>query len=102
MLLVVKWMGVDLDEDYFLIVYLESFDICGFIDEFFVVEKLLLFQVLDFVCCYQMEMFIEKIFLNIIEVMKKEFDKDFLNFFLKNDLNIFENKLVFIYDCGVV
>ncbi|ELI9303359.1 hypothetical protein ACYOBM_004532, partial [Escherichia coli] len=100
MLLVAKWMGVDLDEDHSLIAYPESFDIRGLTDEFSVAEKLSLLQAPDSVRRHQMEMLIEKIFPNITEAMKKEFDKDLLNFPPKNDLNTLENKSVLTYDRG--
>ena len=45
-----------------------------------------------------MEMLIEKVFPNISEAMKKEFDKDLLKFPPKNDLNTLENKSVLTYD----
>ena len=44
-----------------------------------------------------MEMLIEKVFPNISEAMKKEFDKDLLKFPPKNDLNTLENKSVLTY-----
>ncbi|ECQ3861575.1 hypothetical protein F0A75_21685 [Salmonella enterica] len=98
MMLAAKWMGVELDEDHSLIAYPESFDIRGLTDEFAVAEKLALLQAPDSVRRHQMEMLIEKVFPNISEAMKKEFDKDLLKFPLKNDLNTLENKSVLTYD----
>ncbi|CZY89603.1 Uncharacterised protein [Enterobacter hormaechei] len=98
MQLAAKWMGVELDEDHSLIAYPESFDIRGLTDEFAVAEKLSLLQAPDSVRRHQMEMLIEKVFPNISEAMKKEFDKDLLKFPPKNDLNTLENKSVLTYD----
>ncbi|EBD6220704.1 hypothetical protein C2N84_21730 [Salmonella enterica] len=100
MLLAAKWMGVDLDEDHSLIAYPESFDIRGLTDEFAVAEKLSIIQAPDSVRRHQMEMLIEKVFPNITEAMKREFDKDLLKFPPKNDLNSLENKSVLTYYHG--
>ncbi|KAB0846661.1 hypothetical protein FZI10_20630 [Cronobacter sakazakii] len=100
MQLVAKWMGISLDEENSLISYPESFDIRGLTDEFAVAEKLALLQAPDSVRRHQMEMLIEKVFPNISEAMKKEFDKDLLNFPPKNDLNTLENKSVLTYHRG--
>ncbi|ELY4074493.1 MULTISPECIES: phage portal protein [Cronobacter] len=100
MQLVAKWMGISLDEENSLISYPESFDIRGLTDEFAVAEKLSLLQAPDSVRRHQMEMLIEKVFPNISEAMKKEFDKDLLNFPPKNDLNTLENKSVLTYHRG--
>ncbi|WP_437435685.1 hypothetical protein [Escherichia coli] len=67
----------------------------GLTDEFSVAEKLSLGG-LTFVTNSQM--LISEDFPNITEAMKKEFDKDFLNFPPKNDLNTLENKSVLTYD----
>lgn len=92
MMLVAKWMGISLDEDHSLISYPESFDIRGLTDEFAVAEKLSNLEAPDSVRRHQMEMLIDKVFPNISEAMKKEFERDLLNFPPKNGSNTLENK----------
>lgn len=96
--LVGKWMGEELEEDHTLVSYPESFDIRGLTDEFAVAQQLSELQAPESVRRYQMEMLIDKIFPNVTEKMKKEFEADLLKFPPKNVSAGIENRLSTTYD----
>ncbi len=96
--LVGKWMGEELEDDHTLVSYPESFDIRGLTDEFAVAQQLSELQAPESVRRYQMEMLIDKIFPNVTEKMKKEFEADLLKFPPKNVSAGIENSLPTTYD----
>ncbi|UWM66650.1 phage portal protein [Enterobacter sp. CP102] len=96
--LVGKWMGEELEDDHTLVSYPESFDIRGLTDEFAVAQQLSELQAPESVRRYQMEMLIDKIFPNVTEKMKKEFEADLLKFPPKNVSVGIENSLSTTYD----
>lgn len=96
--LVGKWMGEELEDDHTLVSYPESFDIRGLTDEFAVAQQLSELQAPESVRRYQMEMLIDKIFPNVTEKMKKEFEADLLKFPPENVSVGIENRLSTTYD----